>query len=600
MKEELRDLDGTALFPNRFAETVPVSLGELEFAAYEAVMTYALDWYGENATFALSIYGKRAASSLPAAEATLKRRLDALSGSAVRRGVGQLPEPIAEGLSGDRSLSEGFENPDDLARAEELVVTAATKDKQRELEAVQAVLEQVRAAIKLGEIPAKWAATERLSKRHNIIPGHGQLLVFTEFADTARWLAARFIDAGYTVETLEGTVDHKTRQKLQRSFLNREFQVLVSTDAGGEGINLQSAHIMIDWDIPWSLVRLEQRMGRLHRIGQKNDVHIYHLVAPRTREGRVQEVILGNLDAAAESLGGRVFDLLDATFARASAGFDFARALAKAQVDPNADISVPDVESLKRAGEALVSEDKHLRAKVDQSAAEARFRADRLEAINPVIVDGFLDTVAGARAWTLGPGPARGIRRLQSTTPLPLSLGGGNSRYIAADGAAVVQARNEGAADLDDVVVLGPTEEAFAEMVQLAIDTGRQELVRGFQLVDTGSLTDYTLLIYDSEVRMHDGVRQIARPAPLIVRWSGAGAFEVSWESLLSLKPATGSLAQRPTPAQLVDAEAEAKSALRREAARQKAERLGWVDKARQQLSALEDRFLAEIAELPN
>ncbi len=584
MKEELRDLDGTRLFPNRFAETVPVTLGELEFAAYEGVMDYAQAWYGENATLALSIYGKRAASSLPAVQATLQRRLGALSGAAIRRGVGQIPEAIAEGLRGDRSLSDGFEDPEELARAEDIVVCAATKDKQGEITAVETLLDQVRAAIDLGGTPVKWLVAEGLMARHEISPGNGQALVFTEFADTARWLARRFADAGYSVETLEGAVDHKSRHELQRRFLKREFQVLVSTDAGGEGINLQSAHVMIDWDIPWSLVRLEQRMGRLHRIGQKKDVYIYHLVAPRTREGRVQEVILANLEAAAVSLGGRIFDLLDATFARAAAGFDFARALAKAQVDPSADITVPDIASLRKAGEALVNEDKHLRAKVDQAAAEARFRADRLEAINPVIVDGFLDAIARAQAWTLGPGPALGIRRLQSAKPLPASLGGGTSRHVAADGGAVQQARADGAAALDDVVVLGPTEEAFADLVELAIEAGRPELLRGCRLIDTGSLTDYTLLIYESEVRMHDGVRQVSRPAPLIVRWSGAGAFEVSWESLISLKSAIGPAGLKPTPAQLVDGEAEAKVALRREVARQKIERLGWVAKARQQL----------------
>lgn len=599
MKEELRDLDGTRLFPNRFAETVQVTLGELEFAAYEGVMEYAQSWYGENATLALSIYGKRAASSLQAAEATLGRRLEALSGSAINRGIGQVPEVIAEGLRGDRSLSEGFEDPGDLARAEDIVVGAVTTNKQGEIAAVEALLAQIGAAIDLGGTPAKWAVMEGLLERHDIAPGEGQLLVFTEFADTARWLARRFKDADYSVETLEGAVDHKSRHELQRRFLNREFQVLVSTDAGGEGINLQSAHVMLDWDIPWSLVRLEQRMGRLHRIGQKKDVHIYHLVAPRTREGRVQEVILANLEAAAVSLGGRIFDLLDATFARAASGFDFARTLAKAQADPSADISIPDVATLKKAGEALVNEDKHLRAKVDQAAAEARFRADRLEAINPVIVDGFLDALARAQSWTLGPGPAQGIRRLQSPKPLPGSLGGETSRYVAADGSAVQQARADGAAALDDVVVLGPTEEAFSELVELAIEIGRPELLRGCRLIDTGSLTDYTLLIYEAEVRMHDGIRQLARPAPVLVRWSGAGAFQISWESLISLKPTIGSAGTKPTPAQLADGEAEARAALRREVDRQKTERLGWVEKARHQLNDLEDRFLAEIAELP-
>ena len=198
---------------------------------------------------------------------------------------------------------EGFEDPEDLSAAEDVVVGAATRDKTAEIHAVGAVLEQVRAAINLSRIPAKWTTLEAIAERHGICPGDGQLLVFTEFADTARWLAQRFHDAGYSVDTLEGTGPSEDCHAAQQRFLNRQFQILVSTDAGGEGINLQSAHVMIDWDIPWSLVRLEQRMGRLHRIGQTRTVYIYHLVARETREGRVQEVVLANLEAAATSLG---------------------------------------------------------------------------------------------------------------------------------------------------------------------------------------------------------------------------------------------------------------------------------------------------------
>ena len=116
--------------------------------------------------------------------------------------------------------------------------------------------------------------------------------------------------------------------------------------------------------------------------------------------------------------------------------------------------------------------------------------------------------------------------------------------------------------------------------------------------MDTGSLTDYTLLVYEAEVRMHDGVRQVSRPAPLLVRWSGAGAFEVSWESLMKLETSNEPRTQ-PTPAQLADGDTEAKAALRRETDRQRTERLAWVGKARSQLNDLEDRFLEEIADLP-
>jgi superfamily II DNA or RNA helicase len=600
MKEELKDLNGDDLFPARYAETVPVVLGELELAAYEAVMQYASTWYGKDSTLALSIYGKRAASSLVAAVATLTRRLDTLSGSALRRGNGVVPEGIAEGLRGDRPLSASFEDPEDLQRAEDVIVGAVTRDKQAETEAVTRVLDQLNAAIQLGGTPAKWAKAKQLMMKHHITPGDGQLLVFTEFADTARWLAARYREEGFTAETLEGAVDHRARHELQQRFLARRFQVLVSTDAGGEGINLQSANVMIDWDIPWSLVRLEQRMGRLHRIGQRKDVFIYHLVAPDTREGRVQEVMLRNIETAAESLGGRIFDLLDATFSRASGdSFDLASTLAKAQANPDAPLDLPDIATLRRTAQDLVNEDRHLRSRVDHAAADARFRADRLEAINPVIVDGFFDVVAAACGWRVGSGPAPGIRRVQSQRVLPPALGGGTSRYVAADGSAVERARLEGSADLDDVVVLGPTEDAFGELVDLALEIGRPELLRGCRLVDTGSLTDYTLLAYEAEVRMHDGIRQVSRPAPLLIRWSGAGAFEVSWESLMKLHASSASARAQPTPAQLADGETEAKAALRREVGRQKTERLAWVSKARSQLNDLEDQFLEEIAELP-
>ena len=600
MKEDLRDVDGTRLFPERYAETVAVSLGELERAAYEAVMDYAEAWYGENSTLALSIYGKRAASCLPAVKATLERRLAAVTGSVAKRGVGQIPETMAEGLRGARSMSEAFEDPEQLAQVEDVIVDASTKDKQGEIEAVESLLAQLRAAIEFGGTPAKWIKAREILDRHDIAPGKGQLLVFTEFADTARWLHGCFADAGFSVEMLEGAVDHKARHELQQGFHANHFQVLVSTDAGGGGINLQSAHVMLDWDIPWSLVRLEQRMGRLHRIGQKNDVFIYHLVAPETREGRVQEVMLQNLEAAATSLGGRIFDLLDATAERAlGTNFDFAQVLSNAQSDPSATINIPDVADLKRAGEALEKEDKHLRSKVNHVAADARFRADRLESINPVIVDGFVDAVAAAEGWLTSPGPAVGIRRLQALTRLPAALGGGSSKLFAADGGAVQQAKADGVTDLEDVAVLGPTEDSFAELVRIAVDMGRPELLRGARVVDTGSLTNYTLLIYEAEVRMHDGVHQVSRPSPVLIRWSGAGAFEVSWESLLSLKPGAGPAGAKPSPAQLADGESAAKSALSAEVKRQFAERLGWVTKAREQLNELEDRFLEEIAEFP-
>lgn len=595
IKEELKDLEGRNLFPPRYAETVQVDLTGPEEAAYTAVMDYVDAFYGENATLARSIYGKRAASSIVAAASTIRRREGALRGPASGRTDAPVPEEFVGGGS-----EWQFEVADDDAwrRAEETVVTSRSKNKGEELERIAAVLETLEQAA--AAQPTKWLRARELMERHGIRPGEGQLLVFTEFADTARWLAGTFVDAGFTVDILEGSVGHRERDQLQQRFLDGQFQVLVSTDAGGEGIDLQSAHVMLDWDIPWSLVRLEQRMGRLHRIGQKNPVHIYHLVAPTTREGRVQEVMLQNLEAAGRSLGGRIFDLLDATAARA--GFDYGRALVEAQRGGTAvHVPVPHAQELLSAARELVADEDRLQTPANAAEAMARFRADRLEAINPVIVDAFVDQLARARTWALGPGPAKGIREVTAQVPLPPALGGGLERLIAADGASVRQAINDGAQGLDDVVVLGPTEEPFGELVDLALAEGETELIRGTQLIDTAALTGYTLLIYDGEVEAHDGVRRARRKAPLLVRFSGAGAFEIAWESLMTLRSdITGPLA--PTtlpPAVRIEGMAQAQEALIREVERVRVERGAWVAKAREQIDQVEYRYLDELDELP-
>ena len=594
MKEELKDLEGNPLFPPRYAETVPVPLTGAELAAYNAVMDYVDTYYGENATLARSIYGKRAASSLTAAEATIRRRHEAVKGPAAGRLDTPIPDEFATGYD---ELSLAVDDDEAWKRAEEVIVNARTRNKTEELSAISGVLETIRLA---DGTPTKWTKMLDVLATHHITPGEGQLLVFTEFTDTARWLTGRFADAGYTVETLEGTLSPKERDRLQQRFLAGGFQILVSTDAGGEGIDLQSAHVMVDWDIPWSLVRLEQRMGRLHRIGQVNPVHIYHLVAPETREGRVQEVILSNLDAAGEALGGRIFDLLDATAARA--GFDYTRALVDAQRAPEVAIVVPETSELVAEAQDLVRDEDRLKTAANTEAALDRFRVDRLEAINPVIVDGFVDALARAERWRVGAGPAKGIRNLVAPTRLPAALGGERERLIAADGASVRRATAEGAEGLDEVIVLGPTEEPFGDLVDVALRVGETELVRGTVLVDTASLTSYALLLYDAEIEVHDGVRRLRRKTPLLVRFSGAGAFEAAWESLMNLRPlhlGEDAPAVTLSPAMRAEGHAEAREALTREVDKARAERQSWVNRAREQLDQVEYRYLTELEELP-
>ena len=592
MKEDLVDHDGAPLFPARFSETLSVELEPAEAAAYQAVMDYVDVWYADLA-IAKSIYGKRAASGVHAALATLRRREAALKGSALSLGATMPPAAFSDELAAAASEDTAW------TEAEDAVVSARTSDKSGEQAAVAQVITSLEAAVSTKH-SSKWQKLTTVLDKHDIAPGRGQLLVFTEFADTARWLTERFVEAGFSTKTLEGAVPGKERDKLQEEFLARKFQILVSTDAGGEGIDLQSAHVMVDWDLPWSMVRLEQRMGRLHRVGQTREVYVYHLVAPATREGRVQEVMLANIAAASASLEGRLYDLLDATADRA--GFDWSKAMLAAQSGIH--LPVPTADQLVAAARELVAEERTLSTPANLDSALERFAADRLEAINPVIVDAMIDRLAASASWRVGAGPARGIRNVTSSTRLPPALGGSTSCLIAADGASVRQAINDGATELDDVVVLGPTEDAFQDLVDFALASGESDLVRGSVLADGSSLTSYTLALYDADIQVHDGVRRSMTKAPLLVRASGGQALEVAWESLMNLRPAVAddpppSLSKTLPPAVRHDASVAARNALDVQVDALEAERQAWIVRARLQLDDVGYRLEDQLADAP-
>ena len=591
MKEDLRDHDGSKLFRERFAETLAVDLKGEELACYDAVLAYVDDWYDERALLARSIYGKRAASSIAAAAATLRRRREALAGSQ----AGQVVPPAPHGFDDPHLVGAPVDDDESWSLAEDSIVNERSQDRRGELKAVDNVLADLDRWLASGQEPAKWEKVADVCVKHTINPAGGQLLVFTEFTDTATWLRRLFAQAGFSTELLSGAVPQHQRDQLQRGFLAGDYQVLVSTDAGGEGIDLQSAHVMVDWDVPWSLVRLEQRAGRLHRIGQQNAVFIYHLVAPATREGRVQEVLLTNLDAAAQALDGRVFDLMDATAARAN--FDFAAALADAYRGIDAVERVPSTETLVAQARQLAAEEDALRTPTDLTEANARFAKDRLESVNPVMVEGFLRNIAGAVGWNVGPGPAERIFTVTAATgSLPASLRGGSSRLVSVDGKATAKARASGA-DTEAIVTLGPTETTFRDLLKMCADLFAPELFRGAVAVDPASTSAYSLFVFSTDIHSFDGITKTARPQPFLIRYSGGSAFPVDWTSVANLRPSSGA-ASRPAPGGRLSA-VEAAEQRATEQERQVAdEQLKWVQRAREDLDALRARWRRQLSHL--
>lgn len=597
MKEDLVDHDGQRLFKPRFSETVATPMNSVEKSAYDAVMDYVTRFYeGPALALAQTIYGKRAASALTAVTETLGRRRAALKQPTLLGGSPLVPNDLLT----DVGLGSAADDDDAWDDAERAVINNRSRDRSGEVKAVENLIRTLKTASASGD-PSKWVALTSTVAKHGIKPGEGQLLVFTEFTDTARWLHQMFSDAGFSTEILEGSVNHRDRDTLQSRFLAREFQVLVSTDAGGEGIDLQSANVMINYDLPWSMVRLEQRGGRLHRVGQQREVYVYHLVAPNTREGRVQEVMLNNLDAASEALEGKVYDLLDATAERA--GFDWGKAMLDAQA--GRDVHIPDTGALIVAAQGIVAEERSLATPANLSDALDRFATDRLESINPVIVDAMLDQIARSSDWRITPGPAQGIRLVSTGRGhLPAALRRERSALVAADGASVRRAVNDGATGLDDVIVLGPTEEPFQDLVAYAIQEGETDLARGATLVDTGSLTSYVLILFDADIQLHDGTKRTTRKAPLLIRCSAEQAIPVAWDSLMAIRALTSNDPENETPpglkpATLYDATREAERALTEQVERLTQEREEWIASAANQLEATQYRFEENIRDRP-
>ncbi len=335
-------------------------------------------------------------------------------------------------------------------------------------------------------------------------------------------------------------------------------------------------------------------MGRLHRIGQTRPVYTYQLVAPGTREGRVQEVMLRNFEAAADALGGLIFDLMNATAERL--GFDYRRTLLAAQRSV-ADIPLPRVpgaDELVAHAREIYEEDRRLSSRTDLDRAAERLAQDRLEAINPHIVEAFLRQVASAKGWAMRAGPASGVFVLEGSD-LPEEIAEGRRRLVALESSAVEKARDEGA-QIGDVAVLGPAEPEFRALAELAQRAFAAHLLRGAVVTDPGSLTDYFLFCFSSTIEGHDGMRPTSEPYHFLIRYSGEGAFPVAWELLMNLEAAAvpGS---SPPPGVRAEADNAAREEASRERARVRRERAGWVDEAHRQLEEVENRYLQQIAD---
>ena len=336
VKEEMLRFDGTHLFPERRAYTANYKLTDIESGLYEAVTSYVKAEMGKadalkgprkgTVGFALTALQRRLASSPEAIFQSLRRRKDRLEAR----------------LREDRLLSRGQifaaqnlevppDDEDDLTAEEQedleekLVDTATAAETIAELEAEILILadlvEQARRVVDSG-LDRKWDELSGILQNNpHMRDAEGRqrkMIVFTEHKDTLNYLERRIggvLGNPEAITTIHGGVHRDERRKRQALFFSDiEVRILLATDAAGEGVNLQNANLMVNYDLPWNPNRLEQRFGRIHRIGQKQVCHLWNLVANETREGEVYHRLLTKLETINEAFNGRVFDILGEVF----------------------------------------------------------------------------------------------------------------------------------------------------------------------------------------------------------------------------------------------------------------------------------------------
>ncbi|HID27431.1 MAG TPA: DUF3883 domain-containing protein [Methanosarcinales archaeon] len=322
IKEDLKDFEGRPLFLPRHINTISFHLGTSspnEKELYNELSKYVKTQYNKaltkdikrNVAFALVILQRRLASSTYALLKSLerrKKRLEDLLKEAQE--IGKAPEGIF-----DFDIIDGM-SEEERWKEEEIWETLSVAENREELEkeikTLDVLIDRARKIIqKEDEIKLKELkkSLEDLTQKYSEKKDK-KILIFTESKDTLEYLDKKIRNWGYTTNTIHGGMRLEDRIKAEGIF-KTETEVLVATEAAGEGINLQFCHLMINYDIPWNPNLLEQRMGRIHRYGQQKEVYVFNLVAEDTREGKVLNKLFQKLEEIKQALGNdKVFDVL--------------------------------------------------------------------------------------------------------------------------------------------------------------------------------------------------------------------------------------------------------------------------------------------------
>lgn len=311
LKEQMVNFDGTPIFPERSSVTIEFDLSIQETQLYNDVTDYVTEHFNraeqrgnKGASFAMMLLQRRLSSSIEAIYYSLVRRFDGLQQLLIRaiEEQNRIADRLEE-LDFEDYEDESSDVQEEMEEILEKTVDAIDIDElKKEIEIVEGLVSKAE-VIRSGCTDRKYSELEStLFGEDGLIQKGEKIIIFTEAVDTLNFLENKLKDRIPKIAKIVGAYSMDERRKQVELFRN-EASIMLATDAGGESINLQFCNQMINYDIPWNPNKLEQRMGRIHRIGQKNNVVVFNLVAKNTREGDVMNTLLKKMEQMKDDLG---------------------------------------------------------------------------------------------------------------------------------------------------------------------------------------------------------------------------------------------------------------------------------------------------------
>ncbi|MEN3184791.1 MAG: helicase-related protein, partial [Atribacterota bacterium] len=498
---------------------------------------------------ALLVLQRRMASSVRAVRLSLERRRERLK-KLLEEG-----KWLLEGYAFDEDELEDAPEAERLKQEEEMLERLTAAETPEELEEEIGVLNDLihlAREAERQEIETKLRELYRVMQDERIRETGEKLLIFTESRETLEYLAEKLRGWGYSVATLHGGMNLDARIRAEEEF-RKSAQVMVSTEAGGEGINLQFCSLMVNYDIPWNPNRLEQRMGRIHRYGQRKEVHIYNLVASDTREGKVLEAMFRKLERIREALGSdRVFDVIGDLLPGRSLKDLIVDAIASRRTieDILTEIdATPDEEAIRRAREVTLEALAVRHIDLQRVLGEERYA--REHRLVPEYIEQFFLRASAACGL-------RVERNRDGTLRVP---------YVSSDFRSVSPsfkqrfgevfreyhglAFDKDTARRHGAVFIAPGHPLLETVIENILVKSEDDLRRGAVFIDPDGRLDGWLWFFEGEIR--DGKDQVAGRRIFAVFQSATGELqEVNPSILWDLKPGTPEHPPEPSPGEEV------------------------------------------------